>query len=252
MDTEKLEKLADFSKSIISLVPEKRNPSQQDVKKLFQVLRSLSMALMEGLDLRVEIKDAIPLSNLGEFYNSVRYVHEKGSSYSGGDAQKLKQSLALITKTLEEASVKNSENSAKAKTIFYSWQSDLPNATNRGFIQKALERAAKEIQSDQSISVEPVIDRDTAGVPGSPDIATTILEKIDKCDVFACDVSIINHGSAPRPTPNPNVLIELGYALKRLGWNRILTILNTEYGKIEALPFDLRMKRVLTYNRGRS
>jgi len=52
---------------------------------------------------------------------------------------------------------------------------------------------------------------------------------------------------ADRPTPNPNVLIELGYALKRLGWNRILMILNAEFGKVEALPFDLRMKRVITY-----
>jgi len=68
-------------------------------------------------------------------------------------------------------------DSENIKTIFYSWQSDLPNATNRGFIQKTLERAAKEIHIDQSISIEPVIDRDTTGVPGSPDIAATILDK---------------------------------------------------------------------------
>ncbi len=132
--------------------------------------------------------------------------------------------------------------------IFYSWQSDLPNSTNRGFIQQVLECAAKEIRADDSIAVEPVIDRDTAGVPGSPDIAATILEKIDKCDVFACDVSIINPGTGARPTPNPNVLIELGYALKRIGWSRVIMILNTEFGNLEALPFDLRMKRVLTYS----
>src|SRR6266446_2290788 len=60
--------------------------------------------------------------------------------------------------------------------VFYSWQSDLPNATNRGFIEKALEEAAKSIRAEGSISVDPVIDRDTAGVPGSPDIASTILE----------------------------------------------------------------------------
>jgi hypothetical protein len=131
--------------------------------------------------------------------------------------------------------------------IFYSWQSDLPNSTNRGFIQKALERATKEIESDESVAVEPVIDRDTAGIPGSPDIATTILQKIDKSDVFSCDVSIINSGSKSRPTPNPNVLIELGYALKRMGWGRILMIMNTAYGSVETLPFDLRMKRVITY-----
>lgn len=131
--------------------------------------------------------------------------------------------------------------------IFYSWQSDLPNSTNRGFIQRALEQAAKEIRGDDKIAVEPVIERDTAGVPGSPDIAATILEKIDQCDIFACDVSIINQGATTRLTPNPNVLIELGYALKRLGWSRILMIQNTEFGNVEDLPFDLRMKRVIPY-----
>jgi len=137
-----------------------------------------------------------------------------------------------------------------ASIIFYSWLSDLPNSTNRGFIQRALEQAGKEIRGDDSISVEPVIDRDTAGIPGSPDIAATILEKIDQCDVFACDVSIINQGATTRLTPNPNVLIELGYALKRLGWSRILMIQNTEFGNVEELPFDLRMKRVITYTAG--
>ena len=134
-----------------------------------------------------------------------------------------------------------------ASVIFYSWQSDLPNSTNRGFIQRALEQATKEIRGDDSIAVEPVIDRDTIGVPGSPDIAATILKKIDQCDIFACDVSIINQGSTTRLTPNPNVLIELGYALKRLGWSRILMVQNIEFGNVEELPFDLRMKRVIPY-----
>ena len=75
--------------------------------------------------------------------------------------------------------------------IFYSWQSDLPNSTNRGFIERALEQAARSIQSDETFKVEPVIDRDTAGIPGSPDIANTILSKIEQAHIFVCDVSII-------------------------------------------------------------
>ena len=133
-------------------------------------------------------------------------------------------------------------------TIFYSWQSDLSNATNRGFIQTALERAVRSIRDDTSIHVEPVVDRDTIGIPGSPDIATTILQKIDHCDVFVCDVSIINSGQEQRSTPNPNVLFELGYALKRLGWGRVIMILNEAFGPVSDLPFDLRMKRVLLYS----
>ncbi len=131
--------------------------------------------------------------------------------------------------------------------IFYSWQSDLPNATNRGFIARALETATKSIRADDSITVEPVVDRDTAGVPGSPDIATTIFQKIEGAAVFVCDVSIINSDSDCRPTPNPNVLIELGYAKKALGTDRVLMIMNTAFGGPEKLPFDLRMRRVITY-----
>lgn len=131
--------------------------------------------------------------------------------------------------------------------VFYSWQSDLPNSINRGFIQDALERAAKAIRQDDSIKVEPVVDRDTAGVPGSPDIANTIFTKIDGSQVFACDVSIISVDDKARPTPNPNVLIELGYAYKALTSERILMIMNTAFGEPKLLPFDLSSKRVITY-----
>lgn len=131
--------------------------------------------------------------------------------------------------------------------VFYSWQSDLPNATNRGFIGKTLENAAKSIRADDSIKVEPVIDRDTAGVPGSPDIAKTIFDKIEQSHVFVCDVSIINKGSKFRKAPNPNVLLELGYAIKTLGEQRILMVMNSAFGPPELLPFDLNKKRVIAY-----
>jgi hypothetical protein len=132
--------------------------------------------------------------------------------------------------------------------VFYSWQSDLPNGTNRSFIEKALEDAAKAIRADDSIMIEPVIDRDTVGVPGAPDIANTIFAKVEQSQVFACDVSIINQGEKSRKTPNPNVLIELGYALKTLTSNRILMIMNTAFGPPEELPFDLSKKRAVTYD----
>lgn len=132
--------------------------------------------------------------------------------------------------------------------IFYSWQSDLPNSTNRTFIQTALERAAQSIRNDPAIAVEPVVDRDTAGVPGSPDIADAIFEKIDNCQIFVCDVSIINPDDGQRPTPNPNVLLELGFALKRLGWPYIIMIFNSVRSPVEHLPFDLRTKRVTVYS----
>jgi hypothetical protein len=133
------------------------------------------------------------------------------------------------------------------RIIFYSWQSDLPNACNRGFIQAALEEAVTKIATDDTIAVEPVVDRDTLNVPGSPDIASTIFSKITGADIFVADVSIVARAQEMRPTPNPNVLIELGYALKALGHERIILVFNRSFGKAEDLPFDLRMRRVLVY-----
>jgi hypothetical protein len=132
-------------------------------------------------------------------------------------------------------------------TIFYSWQSDIKAAANRTLIQDALEGAAKELRADRSISVEPVVERDTKGIPGAPDIGMTILEKIDASAATVADVTIVGRGDG-RPTPNPNVLIELGYALKSLGHRRVILVQNVAFGGPEGLPFDLRQKRVLTYN----
>lgn len=136
------------------------------------------------------------------------------------------------------------------KKVFYSWQSDLPNATNRGFIQQALEQAAALISGDISIDVEPVVDRDTAGVGGSPDIAGTILDKIDKADVFVPDVSITTTDSSGKNYPNPNVLVELGFAAKALGWEQVVMVMNTAFGEPIDLPFDLRSRRVISYSVG--
>jgi CrcB protein len=49
-------------------------------------------------------------------------------------------------------------------TIFYSWQSDTRAAANRTLIQDALEAAVVEIRDDDSIAIEPVVDRDTLAV----------------------------------------------------------------------------------------
>jgi hypothetical protein len=132
-------------------------------------------------------------------------------------------------------------------TIFYSWQSDSPPKTNRTLIGDALERAAKQLRADETLAVQPVIDRDVQGVSGSPDIHLTILEKIRNSDAAVFDVSFVHHAEGGRSHPNPNVLLELGYALGTLGWERVVIVLNTATGEPERLPFDIRQKRALTY-----
>lgn len=133
------------------------------------------------------------------------------------------------------------------RTVFYSWQSDLPAAGNRNLIEASLTRAIRAIALDGTAGVEPVLDRDTANLAGAPDIAHSILAKIAMADMFVADVSIINTGAA-RPSPNPNVLIELGYAIAELGWENVVLVQNTAFGGPELLPFDLRARRTVTYN----
>ena len=45
--------------------------------------------------------------------------------------------------------------------------------------------------------------------------------------------------------PNPNVLIEYGYALKSVGYGRMIAVLNKAFGDpgSKPLPFDLQHKR---------
>lgn len=133
-------------------------------------------------------------------------------------------------------------------TIFYSWQSDLPNKTNRGFIESCLKKVLKELEKIAPFSLEFTVDRDTKNDPGTPDIMESIYKKIGKSKIFIADISIINSESTNRKTPNPNVLIELGYAAHSLGWEKIICIYNLDYGSIDDLPFDLKQRRPLTYS----
>lgn len=134
--------------------------------------------------------------------------------------------------------------------IFYSWQSDLPNKNNRSFIEDCIKKTIKKYKD--TITIEA--DRDVKNNTGSPDIANTIFDKIDECDLFIADVSIINKAKCKlirtksKPTPNPNVLLELGYAASVLGWDRVVCIYNTDYSELDALPFDLRQHRITSYS----
>ena len=130
--------------------------------------------------------------------------------------------------------------------IFYSWQSDLPNNTNRNFIEKSLEKAISEVNNEQAIALK--LDKDTVDRTGSPDIVQTIFEKIEDCFIFVADISIISKSEdTNKKVLNPNVLLELGYAQGVLGTENIIMLFNTATGDLEDLPFDLRGKRIMQY-----
>ena len=132
------------------------------------------------------------------------------------------------------------------KTLFYSWQSDVDAKTNNYLIRDAIKDAIKNL--NKVIDVELSLDKDTQKTSGSPDIVDTIFKKIRAADIFVADVTIINPDYKGRKTPNPNVMIELGYAIRSLGWERIICIVNIDHCRPEDLPFDIRNNRTTTYS----
>src|SRR5271166_4581007 len=113
--------------------------------------------------------------------------------------------------------------------VFWSWQADTPGKTGRHFVRKALAEAIETLRQPKEIE-EPSeretrealhLDHDRQGVSGSPDLALTILQKIDQTAVFIADVTPVSTIRAQRRSGkivrsekrvmNPNVAIELGY-----------------------------------------
>ncbi len=130
------------------------------------------------------------------------------------------------------------------ETIFFSWQSDTPPIGNRNLIERALQQAISAITSDavlHSADRELAIDRDTKGISGTPPIADTIFRKIDSAAVFLADLTFVANRLDGRPTPNPNVLIEYGWALRSLGNPCVIAVMNTVYGKPtrDNMPFNI-------------
>ena len=80
---------------------------------------------------------------------------------------------------------------------------------------------------------------------GQPPIVETVLKKIDAARVFVADMTFVAKRPGGGASPNPNVLIEYGWALKSLTYERVIRVMNTAYGEPSAksLPFDLRHAR---------
>lgn len=131
--------------------------------------------------------------------------------------------------------------------IFYSWQMDSPRKINKDFIHDALMDAVSRIGERHDVSQvkrdEIVVDQDTQGVLGSPEISRVIFEKIQASDVVVTDVSIVALNADGKAHINSNVAIELGYAYGKLGDAAVLKIMNTHFGPPTILPFDLRIRR---------
>ncbi|WP_315922073.1 hypothetical protein [Mesorhizobium sp. SP-1A] len=136
--------------------------------------------------------------------------------------------------------------------VFYSWQS---SHGSRRVVEKYVNKALAKLNSPL-VEVSEIdgsvlqdfgryeLDHDTKGVSGMPPIMDTIKEKIQICDVFVADMTPIEIND--RYYPNPNVMLELGYALHALGHGRIVLVANVskvDNYDFSKMPFDLKHHR---------
>lgn len=128
--------------------------------------------------------------------------------------------------------------------IFYSWQSDIPKT--RAFIRKQIDDAIRFINETETIEAER--DEATKGLTGSPNIVESLYKKIESCDLFIADITSCYKGvhREDKMSPNPNVLLELGFAAKCLGWSNIICLCNSD--NKSNYPFDIAQNRITSFS----
>jgi hypothetical protein len=137
----------------------------------------------------------------------------------------------------------------KEFVVFYAWQSDRLERLNRHLIRFALNLAARKISDDPVVGARVRIDADTEGVLGHVPVTDTILKKIAVCDAFVPDLTFVGVTKAGKLVPNPNVMLEYGYALRAKSHSVMIPVMNTAYGPAEKLPFDMgHLRHPLQYD----
>lgn len=130
-------------------------------------------------------------------------------------------------------------------TIFNSWQSDSPH--NSKAIRAALRDASNKLE-EKIAGLHVKNDEATSNQVGTMHIPSSILQNISDADIFVADLSTVGSTSdGKKKLQNPNVLIELGYAIAQLGWDRIILLFNKEFGEFKDLPFDIEKRSCLDF-----
>jgi hypothetical protein len=134
-------------------------------------------------------------------------------------------------------------------SLFYAWQSDSPLDDNKHLIRDAAKEAVKRISRDNDLEESSRLDHDTKDLSGTPEVAASIFSKIERAGMFLGDVTFVGSSTSfdgrEKKLPNMNVAIELGYAGKAIGWERVILVMNTAYGDPAEQVFDIRPFRKL-------
>ena len=134
-------------------------------------------------------------------------------------------------------------------TVFYSWQSDRPKDLCRYLIRDAANKALRQLGTSVDVEPSPRLDHDTKGESGMPEIAKTIFRKIQRAGFFLADVTFVGSADSAdaeheKLLPNPNVLVELGFAARAIGWERIMCVMNEFFGLREEQILNIRHRRL--------
>ena len=226
----------------------KRYIRERDYQYYTERIRDAAFDLFyDGENLRKEFLNLIPVSELA----TVRYTMDilktissfyvdEWSGYRGSiKEQVLLENIDKIEKIMQkELSIRSNF------TIFYSWQCDSDKKFNRNFIENCLSNAINRI--NKVIDYTLILDKNTIGESGSPDIVNVILNKIDMAIGFVADITPIVC-LKEKYLSTSNVMLELGYALSSLSDERVILICNTSKCRLNDLPFDLGLKRIVSY-----
>lgn len=139
--------------------------------------------------------------------------------------------------------------------IFFAYQSDSDDKFNKGFIHQASLNAILKLK-EEGFDVE--FDYGFKKTPGTPILIEEMLKKNNEADMVLVDLTLTSSSKGfnskdftllgqtvslhkekkNKLSPNPNVLLETGYAWSSKGFYRTLAIMNTAYGLPTDLPVD--------------
>jgi hypothetical protein len=75
--------------------------------------------------------------------------------------------------------------------VFYSWQNNLRKKCNRTLIRESLDEAVRRVDAEGQVEDSPRVDSGMEGVAGSPEVASIMFEKIDRCALFVADTTLV-------------------------------------------------------------
>ena len=147
-------------------------------------------------------------------------------------------------------------------TVFFSWQSDIDNdkLNNKRFLCDCINTALKNLENKGELkNVFFEFQESTNNKAGNPSIPNTLDKRIENCDVFIADLSIVDSYSKlelflrklrkakTKRGPNNNAFGEYNKALASHSDEQVITIMNYLNGNPKddnsLIPFDVRERR---------